>query len=403
MKILIADRLPRSHVEMLQKLVEDVEYAPDLAAEALPDHISGARILVVRGTKVNRSTIEKDVELELIVRAGAGTENIDLDAASAHGVYVTNCPDKNSAAVAELTFGLLLAVDRRIPEQHIALRERKWDKSEYSKADGVKGKIFGVVGTGAIGREVIKRAKAFGMPIVAWSRSLTDAKAAELGVTRASTIDELIQKCDIISLHVAFAQETIHLLSAERIAKLKKGAIILNTSRGSIIDNVALVEALKSGRVRAGLDVYEDEPKEGEGKFANVLAAVPNWVGTHHIGASTTQAQVATAGETVRIIEKYVKTGIVENCVNFAKETPAVYELIVRHYDRIGVLTRILTELRESKISVHEVHNRIFKGAKAAVAHIQLDTYPPQATLDRISARKDEIINLKIVRLQPVS
>jgi D-3-phosphoglycerate dehydrogenase len=135
----------------------------------------------------------------------------------------------------------------------------------------------------------------------------------------------------------------------------------------------------------------------------NVLAGVPNWIGTDHIGTTTTQAQVATASETVRTIEKYVKTGIVKNCVNFTKETPAAYELIVRHYDRVGVLTRILTELRESKRSVHKVHNVIFDGANAAVAHIQLDTYPPQPTLNRTSARKDEIINLKIVKLQPIS
>ena len=401
MKLLIADKLPPSHVDALRGIVEEVEYAPDVTADSLPEHISGARILVVRGTKVSSSTIERDIELELIVRAGAGTENIDLDAASARGVYVTNCPDKNSAAVAELTLGLLVAVDRRIPEQSEGLKERKWDKDDYSRADGLKGKIFGVIGTGAVGKEVIKRAKVFDMPVVAWSRSLTDEKAAELDVARAATIDELIEKCDIISLHVALTPETTHMLSAERIAKLKPGSIILNTSRGAVVDNIALAEALRSGRVRAGLDVYEDEPAEGKGKFTSVLTGVPNWVGTDHIGASTTQAQVATANETVRIIEKYVKTGIVENCVNFAKETPATYELIVRHYDRIGVLTRILTELRESRISVHEVHNVIFDGAKAAVAHIQLDTYPPQPTLDRISARKDEIINLKIVKLQP--
>jgi D-3-phosphoglycerate dehydrogenase len=403
MKLLIADRLPPSHVDMLRKIVEDVEYVPDLTADSLPDHISGSRILVVRGTRVSSCTIERDVELELIVRAGAGTENIDLEAASARGVYVTNCPDKNSAAVAELTLGLLVAVDRRIPDQSIALKERRWDKEEYSKADGLKGKIFGVIGTGAIGREVIKRAKAFDMPVVAWSRSLTDEKAAELGVTRAATIDGLVEKSEIISLHVALTPETTHILSAERISKLKKGAIILNTSRGAIVDNIALAEALRNGRVRAGLDVYEDEPANGKGEFSSVLAGVPNWVGTDHIGASTTQAQVATASETVRIIERYVKTGIVENCVNFAKESPAVYELIVRHYDRIGVLTRILTELRESKISVHEVHNVIFEGAKAAVVRIQIDTYPPQTTLDRISERKSEIINMKIVRLQPIS
>lgn len=403
MKLLIADRLPRSHVDMLRKLVNEVEYEPDLTADSLPERIAGARILVVRGTKISAGSIERDNELELIVRAGAGTENIDLDAASARGVYVTNCPDKNSAAVAELTLGLLLSVDRRIPEQSKALKENQWDKEDYSKADGLKGKVFGVIGTGGVGREVIKRAKAFDMPVVAWSRSLTEEKAEELGVARAVTIDELIERCDIISFHVALTQETTNLLTAERIAKMKTGVIILNTSRGAVIDIAALAEALSNGRVRAGLDVYEDEPEEGKGKFTRILACVPNWVGTHHIGASTTQAQIATANETVRIIEKYVKTGIVENCVNFAKQTPAIYELIIRHYDRIGVLTRILTELKESKISVHEVHNAIFEGAKAAVAHIQVDTYPPQATLDRISARKDEIIKLKIVKLQPIS
>lgn len=401
MKLLIADTLPPSHLELLQKLVEEVEYAPDLTAESLAGHIAGARILIVRGTKVGAGSIQRADQLELIVRAGAGTENIDLDAASAKGVYVTNCPDKNSAAVAELTLGLLLAVDRRIPKQMEALMENKWNKQEYSKADGLKGKVFGVVGTGAVGREVIKRAVAFDMPVVAWSRSLTQADADELGVQRASSLDELIEKCDIVSFHVALTPETKHLLSVERIKKLKAGAIVLNTSRGGVIDNAALVGALKSGRVRAGLDVYEHEPTSGKGEFASPLKGVPNWVGTHHIGASTSQAQLATASETVRIIEKYVKTGIVENCVNFAKETPAAYELIVRHYDKIGVLTRILTELRESKINVHEVHNMIFEGAKAAVAHIQLDTYPPKATLDEITAHRDEIIDVKIVRLQP--
>jgi D-3-phosphoglycerate dehydrogenase len=403
MKLLIADKLPRAYVDTLRKIVEEVEYEPDLDAGSLAKKIAGARILVVRGTKVRVDAIEKAGELELIVRAGAGTENIDMNAASAQGIYVNNCPDKNSAAVAELTLALLLAVDRHIPDQNMALLQHKWDKVGFSKADGLKGKVFGVIGTGAVGKEVIKRAKAFDMSVVAWSRSLTDEKAAELGFSRASTIDELIERCDIVSLHVALASETTHLLSAERIAKLKPGAIVLNTSRGGVIDNAALAEALRSGRVRAGLDVYENEPADGKGEFVSVFAAVPNWVGTHHVGASTTQAQAATADETVRIIDEYVKTGKVENCVNFAKETPAVYELIVRHYDRIGVLTRILTDLKEAKINVHEVHNTIFEGAKAAVARIQLDTYPPKAVLDTIAARKDETIDIKIVKLQPAS
>jgi D-3-phosphoglycerate dehydrogenase len=324
-----------------------------------------------------------------------------MQAASARGIYVTNCPDKNSAAVAELTIGLLLAVDRRIPDQTTMLAEGKWNKASFSKADGLKGKTFGVVGTGAIGREVIKRAKAFEMSVVAWSRSLTEDEAKALGVSRALTIDELLGKCDIISLHVALTPETEHLLSAERIAKLRPGTIILNTARGGLIDTAALAEALRKGRVRAGLDVYENEPSEGQGKFVNILAGAPNWVGTHHIGASTDQAQRATADETVRIIETYVRTGSIENCVNFAKETPAEYELIIRHYDKIGVLTHILSDLRESKINVHEVHNIIFEGTKAAVARIQLDRIPPQETFSKMAARKDEIIHVKLMKLQP--
>ena len=158
MKLLIADTLPPSHVDTLRKIVGEVEYDPDLTEGSLVDRIKGAKILVVRGTKVRSQAIEAGEDLELIVRAGAGTENIDMAAASAKGVYVTSCPDKNAAAVAELTFGLLMAVDRRIPEQNAALLERKWNKSAFQHADGLKGRVFGVVGVGSIGREVIKHA-----------------------------------------------------------------------------------------------------------------------------------------------------------------------------------------------------------------------------------------------------
>jgi len=400
MRLLIADKLPQDHVGLLHKIVGEVEYAPELTEITLADHIPNVNILVVRGTKVRSNVIERADGLELIVRSGAGFENIDLEAASNRGIYITNCPDKNSAAVAELTIGLLLALDRRIPDQTSSLAVGRWDKAMFGKADGLKGKMLGVIGTGAIGREVIKRAKAFDMTVIAWSRSFTDEAAKALGVTRAHSVDEIVAKSDIISLHVSLTTETAHLLSAERISKMKPNAIILNTARGGLIDTHALAEALRAGKLRAGLDVYEDEPTGGNGEFANVLSGVPNWVGTQHIGASTDQAQRATADETVRIISTYVETGEVENCVNFAKDTPADYELVIRHYDKIGVLTRILNELREAKINVHEVHNVIFEGAKAAVARIQLDTQPNQETLTKISSRKNEIIDIQLVRLQ---
>ena len=399
MRLLIVDKLPDADVRKLRDIVDEVDYRPDVSAEDLAQHMQGANILLVRGTKVSADAISEADKLELIVRSGSGTENIDLDAASARGIYVTNCPEKNAVAVAELTMGLLIALDRRIPDQVMALREGVWNKERFAKADGLKGKVFGVVGVGAVGREVIRRAKAFEMSVVAWSRSLTDEIACQLEVLRAATIGELVNQCDIVSLHVAYTPETEHLFSAEFIAKLKPGAILLNTSRGQVVDTVALAEALKTGKVRAGLDVYENEPEEGKGKFTDILVNVPNWVGTHHIGASTAQAQRATADEAVRIINVFLKTGKVENCVNFAKRTPALYELIIRHYDRIGVLTGILNDLKVARINVQEVHNIIFEGARAAVARIQLEKPPPLETLDRISSRKDEIINIELMKL----
>jgi len=400
MKVLIADTLPQAHVDRLREICGDVDYEPTLTDESLVSRLPGANVLIVRGTRVRAAAIAAAEELQLIVRAGAGTENIDLAEASTRGVYVTNCPDKNAAAVAELTIGLLVSVDRNIPEQDTALKERRWQKDRFQRADGLKGKTFGVVGMGSIGREVTRRAKALDMTVLAWSRNLTAQKAAELGVKKTGTLDELVVKSDIISLHVALTPDTKHLISAQQIALMRPGTIILNTSRGAVIDTKALVEALKTGRIRAGLDVYENEPKEGDATFNDAVADVPNWVGTHHIGASTRQAQTATADETVRIVETYLKTGAVENCVNFAKETPAMFEMIVRHYNRIGVLTGILTELRESKINVHEVHNVMFESANAAVAHIQIGAYPSTGTLERIVNRKSEIISVRIVKLQ---
>jgi len=398
LKLLIADKFPKENIDRLSNVVDELEYEPELTSESIVNRIPRVNILVVRSTKVSANVIEKGENLELIVRSGAGTENIDVEAASGRGIYVSNCPGKNAVAVAELTIGLLLAVDRRIPDQTFRLGERRWDKESFARADGLKGKTFGVIGTGPVGREVIKRARAFDMSVVAWSRSLTKEDASQLGITRAENIDELIARCDIISLHLALTPETQHILSAQRIAKLKPGTIVLNTSRGKLIDNAALVEALRKGRIHAGLDVYENEPETTKGEFQNLLAGIPNWVGTHHIGASTSQAQKAIADETVRIIEEYVTTGEAQNCINLAKKTHAVCELIVRHYDKIGVLTRILNDLREAEINVHEVHNVIFEGARAAVANIELAANPPQEVLDRISVRKNEILSTKLVK-----
>jgi D-3-phosphoglycerate dehydrogenase len=337
--------------------------------------------------------------LALVLRAGAGTNTIDVKTASARGIFVSNCPGKNSIAVAELAFALLLAIDRRIPENVAALRSHKWNKKEFSKADGVFGKTLGVVGVGQIGREVITRARAFGLRIIAWSPSLSPARAQELGVEQCTEVDDVFRQADIVSLHVALKPGTRKLVNAARLALLKPNAILINTSRGEVIDQVALQAALQAGKLRAGLDVFDPEPADAAGEFNDPVLDLPNLYGTHHIGASTEQAQEAVAEEAIRIIETFLKTGVVLNCVNLASRTPAKWQLVVRHYDRVGVLAFVMDQIRRAGINIEEVQNIIFEGAAAASCRIQLDHEPGEALVASIKAGNPDIIGLELLKL----
>jgi D-3-phosphoglycerate dehydrogenase len=399
MKILIADKFPEKHIDRLKKLGCEITYHPTVKAEELPKLIAPYKVLVVRSKQVGADTVKAGDELTLILRAGAGVNTIDVKTASARGVYVTNCPGKNSVAVAELAFALLLGIDRRLPDNVAALRAHKWNKKEFSKADGVYGKTLGVIGVGQIGREVIKRARAFGLHVVAWSRSLTLQKAKELEVEYCPDLDTLFRRSDIISVHVALKPDTRKLVNADRLALMKPGAILINTARGEVVDQAALRNALAGGKIRAGLDVFDPEPAEGTGDFADPILDLPNLYGTHHIGASTEQAQEAIAEEAIRIIETFVKTGVVLNCVNLATRTPAKYQLGVRHYDRVGVLAYVMDQIRRANINIEEVQNVIFDGAAAASCRIQLDTEPGEQLLAAIRGGNPDIIGVESLRI----
>ncbi|HEY5909163.1 MAG TPA: hydroxyacid dehydrogenase [Verrucomicrobiae bacterium] len=399
MRVLIADKFSEAHINRLNALGCEVTYKPGVKAEELPQLIGPFKILVVRGKQVTTETLKASEELALVLRAGAGVNTIDVKTASARGIFVTNCPGKNSVAVAELVFALLLAIDRRIPENVAALRAHQWSKKEFSKADGVYGKTLGVVGLGRIGREVVFRARAFGLNSLAWSRSLTDAKAKELGVERCADLDDLFRRADIITLHVALKPETRKLVNAARLALMKPNAILINTARGEVLDQAAFKATLEKGKLRAGLDVFDPEPAEGAGAFADPLLDLPNLYGTHHIGASTEQAQEAIAEEAIRIIETFVKTGVVLNCVNLATRTPAKWQLVVRHYDRVGVLAFVMDQIRRAGINIEEVQNLIFEGAAAASCRIQLDTEPAGELLKSIHRGNPDIIGLELLRI----
>src|ERR1700704_5427176 len=245
MHVLIADKFEPSGRDGLQAIGCEVSSQPDLKDDALVTAIADLQpdVLVVRGTKVNEPMLAAG-PLKLIVRAGAGYNTIDVAAASRRGIYVSNCPGKNSIAVAELAFALILALDRRIADAVIALRAGEWNKKEFSKARGLFGRTLGLVGLGKIGQEMIPRAKAFGMPVVAWSRSLTVEKANELGVEKMATPLEVARAADIVSVHVALKPDTRMMIGPEFFNAMQEGAYFINTSRGETVDQAALVEAI---------------------------------------------------------------------------------------------------------------------------------------------------------------
>jgi D-3-phosphoglycerate dehydrogenase len=401
MRVLIADKFEQSGRDRLDAAGCEFSYQPDVKDETLVEAIRSYRpdVLVVRGTKVTEQMLDAGA-LKLIVRAGAGYNTIDVASASRRGVYVSNCPGKNSVAVAELALALILALDRRIADNVIQLREGRWNKKEFSKARGLLGRTLGLVGTGQIGQEVITRARAFGMRVVAWSRSLTDERAAALGVERLDSPTDVAREADIVSVHVALKPETRGLIGADFFGAMKEGAYFVNTSRGEVVDQDALRRAMHEKGVRAGLDVYASEPTSGAGDFTDDIAREPNLYGTHHIGASTDQAQEAIAAETVRIIRTFKETGRVPNVVNLARRTPATHTLVVRHRDRPGVLASVLDRIREASINVQEMENIVFDGAEAAVARINLEAAPPASVLEQLKASNADILELSLLEIK---
>jgi D-3-phosphoglycerate dehydrogenase len=401
MLVLIADKFEQSGRDGLQAIGCEVSFQPDLKDEALVEAVAKHQpdVLVVRGTKVTEPMLAAG-PLKLIVRAGAGYNTIDVAAASRRGIYVSNCPGKNSIAVAELAFALILALDRRIADNVIALRAGQWNKKEFSKARGLFGRVLGLVGLGKIAQEMIPRARAFGMPVVAWSRSLTNERAAELGVEKMETPLDVARAADIVSVHVALKPDTRMLIGPDFFKAMREGAYLINTSRGEVVDEGALVEAIKSKGIRAGLDVFAIEPTSAVAEFTDPIANEASVYGTHHIGASTDQAQEAIAAETIRIIQSFKETGQVPNVVNLAQRTPATHRLVVRHRDRPGVLAQVLEAIKAEQINVQEMENIVFEGAEAAVARINLDKAPSRATLERLRSGNADIIELNILELR---
>jgi len=400
MRVLLADSLSESVVEKLTFGECVVDNRPELKGESLTEALRALQpqVLVVRSTKVTAADFQAAKSLELVVRAGAGYDNIDVSTASGLGVFVANCPGKNAAAVAELTIGLLLSLDRSLPDNVSDARNGMWNKEKYGEANGVKGKTIGIIGLGSIGKEVIKRAKGLEMNIVAWSRSLTPEMATELGVQYKGSPIEVASVSDVVTLHVASSAGTKHLANSEFFTSMKPGAFFINTTRADVVDESAMLQCIAEKGIRVGLDVFSNEPAGKSGAFEHYLANNSSIYLTHHIGASTEQAQEAIAEEAGRIILVYAQTGEVPNCVNLAKSSPANHQLTVRHLDKVGVLARILKEMSIASWNVQEMENVVFDEAKAACAYIRFDGLPDNEVVEKIAAL-DDILAVNLIQL----
>ena len=401
MKVLIADKLPTFVVDEIELAGGICQVDPTLKDAALVERLKAFEpdALIVRSTKVTEQHIEASKQLQLVVRAGAGVNTIDLEAASRAAISVANCPGRNAIAVAELTLGHIINADRRIADNVKDLKAGQWKKKHYSKAAGLKGQTVGVIGCGAIGRAVIARLKAFEMNVVCFSPLLTEGEAKSLGIRSVNSVRAVAELCSILTVHVPRTPQTENLIDDDIIAALPDGAVVVNTSRGGIVDEGALLRAVKDRGFRAGLDVFADEPGQ-DGPWQNELAKQDGVYGTHHIGASTEQAQASVAAAACKIVVDWMQTGVVENCVNLLKQAASKTRLIVRHRDEVGVLASLLEHLRAANLNVKKMQNQIFSGqGGAACARINIDGHVADDLLKRLRD-VDAVIDIQAIELQ---
>ncbi len=397
MKVLVADTLNSHLKDALDRLGCNTLIDPSLKSEALTDAIESFQpnIIIVRSTKIEEEQISSASELQLIIRAGAGINTIDVKRASEKGIFVSNCPGKNAIAVAELAMGHLINLDRLIVDNALDLKNGIWNKKQYSKAKGLFGKTIAVIGMGSCAKELILRAQAFGMSVRAYSRSLTAEKSRKLNVQFCKTPLEACKGADALSVHLAFSPDTYGIIGELELNSLKNGAYVINTSRGGIIDESALLEAIKTKNIRAGLDVFENEPAAKQASFSTEITQSKGVYGTHHIGASTAQASEMVCDAVIDIVNSFITRGVALNCVNLAKESMADHTLSIRHIDQVGVIAKILNILKKGGHNIQEMENIVFSGGKAACVNIQILGKPNHKILSTIR-ESNEVFSVSI-------
>ncbi len=403
MRVLVADRLSEDALDEMRAIGVEVEYEPKLPAAELPARLGGINVLIVRGTPVTAAALSAGKSLNLVIRAGAGTQNIDVAFASERGIYVATTPGRNARAVAELAFTLIGCVDRRVPDATAALRAGRWEKDDFARAVGLEDRTLGILGFGHVGRVMAQLALAYGMRPLAYGRSLTLGRAAELGVKRVPSPIELARESSVFSVHLELNDRTRGMVDRNVLEALPDGATFVNTARPELVDYDALQDLIPKKNLRVGLDVLPNEPSERTARYDHPILHSGLVYATPHIGASTDRAQTAIASETVRILRSFVTKGEVPNVVNIAANTWSRYQLVVRHIDQVGALANVLAVLKRHGIHISELDNTVFEGGRAACAKIRLESRPSDACLQEIMAFSDEILHVDLVTLPNVA
>jgi D-3-phosphoglycerate dehydrogenase len=354
-RVLVCDKLEASGLELLRQAGIELDERTGLTGAALRDAVRAAEGLIVRsGTRITAELVEDPGRLRAIVRAGVGVDNIDVGAATRRGILVMNTPGGNTVSTAEHTITLLMALARHVPQAHASLHAGRWERGTFVGTQ-LAGKTLGVVGLGRVGREVARRAAGLDMKVVGFDPFLAPAGAAQLGVETVSGLDALLPRVDFLSVHTPLTEETCDLIGAGELARLPRGARVLNCARGGIVNEEALAEALRSGHLAgAALDVFVQEPPPPD----HPLLQLPNVVTTPHLGASTLEAQESVAREAAQLLIEYLGRGVIGFAVNMAAVDRAELDALRLYVDLARRLGLLHAQMCRGSIQRAELHYR---------------------------------------------
>lgn len=395
MKILVACELSDLVLDELRPLGSDLIYAPRLTPDELPARCREVGVLIVDDLRVAPEVIAGAQTLQLIVRAGPGPGNVALEEASTQGVVVAHCPNKDAASIAELAFGLMLALDRHIVESTDALRQGRWARSEFLDARGLAGRTLGLLGLHAAGLEIARRAHAFGMPVVAWSPVAPADVEFSREIELCDWPREVARKSEIVVVLDGPETRQLVLVDSEFIDTLPANALLVHLGGPGALDESAVADAVQRRGLRVALDTHPAAPTGNTGRFKSRLVGLPGVIGTLAVRGVTQQAQDAIASEIVQIVRTYLISGDIVNGLNIAERSPATWQLVCRVRDQVGVMASILDAIRADGINAQEIASRVFLGAKAALCTIALDERPSAEALDAIRALPD-VLHLEL-------